>query len=31
MHSDTWGQYGDDTTDLPRKKAYIENYELQKT
>jgi hypothetical protein len=31
MHSDSWGQYGDDSSDLPRYKAFIENFELQKT
>ena len=30
MHSDSWGQYGDDSSDLPRYKAFKENFELQK-
>ena len=28
MHSDNWGQYGDDTSDLPRYKAFIYGYTL---
>ena len=31
MHSDSWGQYGDDSSDLPRYLAFKENFELQKT
>ena len=30
MHSDSWGQYGDDTSDLPRYNAFRENFELKK-
>ena len=30
MHSDSWGQYGEDTSDLPRYNAFRENFELQK-
>ena len=30
MHSDSWGQYGDDSSDLPRYNAFRENFELQK-
>ena len=30
MHSDSWGQYGDDSSDLPRYLAFKENFELQK-
>ena len=26
MHSDSWGQYGKDTSDLPRYKAFIYEY-----
>ena len=28
MHSDTWGQYGDDSSHLPRYKAFIYGYTL---
>jgi hypothetical protein len=30
MHSDSWGQYGDESSDLPRYNAFRENFELQK-
>jgi hypothetical protein len=26
MHSDSWGQYGDDTSDIPILNAFLENY-----
>ncbi len=29
MHSDSWGQYGDDTSDIPRLKAFKEDFEYQ--
>ena len=28
MHSDSWGQYGEDTSDVPRLNAFIDNYTL---
>lgn len=29
IHSDSWGQYGDDTTDVYRLNAFINNYTLR--
>ena len=29
MHSDSWGQYGEDTSDVPRLRAFKEDYEYQ--
>ena len=29
MHSDSWGQYGEETSDVPRLRAFKENYEYQ--
>jgi len=31
MHSDSWGQYGDDTSDVPILNAFIDGYELELT
>ena len=28
MHSDNWGQYGEDSSHLPRYKAFIYGYTL---
>ena len=28
MHSDSWGQYGEDTSDIPKLNAFIYEYDL---
>jgi hypothetical protein len=28
MHSDSWGQYGEDSSDLPRYNAFKYGYKL---
>jgi len=30
MHSDCYGQYGEDTSDMPRMRAFIRGYKMQK-
>jgi hypothetical protein len=29
MHSDTWGQHGEETSNVPRLRAFKEDYEYQ--
>jgi hypothetical protein len=29
MHSDCYGQYGDDSSDMPRMRSFIRGYKLQ--